>query len=155
MSGGFLPQDVWLQIVANAPLVSIDLIVRDRQGRVLLGLRKNEPARGSWFTPGGAIRKNESLDAAYARIAEAELGLPLRRSDARFLGVHEHRYDSNFAGAAGIGTHYVVLAHETTAPSLAGLPQSQHQDWRWMSVPDLRAAPDVHDYVKQYFAVAS
>ena len=151
----FLPHDAWLQVVASAPLVSIDLIVRDGEGRVLLGLRKNEPARGLWFTPGGVIRKNETLDAAFARIADAELGLSLRRSDARLLGVHEHLYDSNFAGAANIGTHYVVLAHEVAAPAaMADLPASQHQEWRWMSVPALRAAPDVHDYVKRYFASA-
>ena len=149
----FLPHEQWLAVVSHAPLVSMDLIVRDAGGRTLLGLRNNEPARGFWFTPGGAIRKNERLDAAYARIAEAELGLPLRRADARLLGVYEHLYDSNFAGAPGIGTHYVVLAYELAAPpTVAELPADQHREWRWLDLPTLLAAADVHDNVKAYFA---
>jgi colanic acid biosynthesis protein WcaH len=36
--------------------VSIDLIVRDADGRVLLGLRNNRPARDWWFVPGGIVR---------------------------------------------------------------------------------------------------
>ena len=71
-----LPRADWLQVVRHAPLVSIDLILRDAQGRVLLGLRENEPARGLWFVPGGVIRKDETLDAAFSRIARNELGVP-------------------------------------------------------------------------------
>jgi colanic acid biosynthesis protein WcaH len=39
--------------------VSVDLVLV-RDGReVLLGLRTNRPAQGSWFVPGGRILKNE------------------------------------------------------------------------------------------------
>jgi hypothetical protein len=41
-----------------APLVSIDLIIRDNADRVLLGLRNNEPAKGYFFVPGGIILKD-------------------------------------------------------------------------------------------------
>ena len=41
-----LPLSEFLEVVIRAPLVSIDLIVRDAAGRVLLGLRRNAPARG-------------------------------------------------------------------------------------------------------------
>lgn len=146
-----LPHADWLRVVRDAPLVSIDLIVEDPQGRVLLGLRENAPARGSWFVPGGAIRKAETLDAAFARIAAAELGLPLSRRDARLLGVYEHHYPDNFAGDPGFGTHYVVLAHRLP---LGGEPRpadDQHRQLRWFGVGQLLADPAVHDHVKAYF----
>ena len=54
----------FLAVVAHAPLVSLDLVVRDPDGCVLVGLRTNRPAQGSWFVPGGRIYKNE-------RVAEA------------------------------------------------------------------------------------
>ncbi|MBJ6922853.1 GDP-mannose mannosyl hydrolase, partial [Vibrio cholerae] len=38
-------------VVASTPLVSMDLIVRNRYGQVLLGLRTNRPAQGFWFVP--------------------------------------------------------------------------------------------------------
>ncbi len=47
-----LDQKTFLTVVRSAPLVSVDMIVRDRDDRVLLGLRANQPARGWWFVPG-------------------------------------------------------------------------------------------------------
>src|ERR1041384_3308363 len=96
------PPGAWLEpqdferVVRFTPLVSIDIIVSSRDGRVLLGRRKNEPARNSFFVPGGRITKNESLEAAFKRITLAELGFPMELSQARFLGVYQHIYRENF-----------------------------------------------------------
>lgn len=146
-----LPRADWLQVVRLAPLVSIDLILDDPEGRVLLGLRENAPARGSWFVPGGAIRKGETLDAAFARIAAAELGRPLSRRNARLLGVYEHHYPDNFAGESAFGTHYVVLAHRLPLSGDPGPPDDQHRQLRWFGVDELLADPAVHEHVKAYF----
>jgi colanic acid biosynthesis protein WcaH len=54
-------------VIRLAPLVSIDLIIRDNADRVLLGLRNNEPAKGYFFVPGGIILKDEPLPEAFAR----------------------------------------------------------------------------------------
>ena len=74
-----LDRATFLEVVRNTPLVSVDLIVRDSRGRVLLGLRNNAPARHSWFTPGGRICKNERIVDAVGRVALEELGRPARR----------------------------------------------------------------------------
>lgn len=147
----WLPAADWLRVVRHAPLVSIDLILHDPEGRVLLGLRNNEPARGSWFVPGGAVRKGETLDAAFARIARSELGLLLERGAATLQGVYEHFYETNFSGAPGVGTHYVVLAHRLPQAAPVAPADAQHRALRWSSPADLLADPAVHDYVKAYF----
>ncbi|WP_286745065.1 NUDIX domain-containing protein, partial [Aquabacterium sp. UBA2148] len=59
-----LPAAQFAQACEALPLVSIDLVLTDESNRLLLGLRRNAPARGWWFTPGGRIRKNEPLAAA-------------------------------------------------------------------------------------------
>ncbi len=142
----------WLEVVERTPLVSIDLIVRDAQGRVLAGLRNNRPAQHTWFVPGGVIRKNETLDQAFARIARVELGLDLRRGDARFRGVYEHHYSDNFAGVADVSTHYVVLAYELTVNDLkAEAPLDQHRQMRLFTVDELRQDPAVHQNTRAYF----
>jgi colanic acid biosynthesis protein WcaH len=149
---GHEAHDPFVDVVRRTPLVSIDLIVTNPDGAVLLGLRTNEPARGTWFVPGGRIRKDERIDAAFARIARAELGVDLARADADFVGVFEHLYPTNFAGAPGFGTHYVVLAHRLAWPAgAAPVADAQHGALRWWPVAELRAAPDVHPYVKAYF----
>ena len=61
----FLSDDDFAHIVRYAPLVSIDLIVRDLEENVLLGLRANEPAKNTYFVPGGVIRKNETIQEAF------------------------------------------------------------------------------------------
>jgi colanic acid biosynthesis protein WcaH len=147
-----LSRDDFATLVRIGPLVSIDLVIRDPQGRVLVGLRQNEPARDWWFVPGGSIRKNERLDDAFRRIADRELGLDLRRPDARLLGVYEHLYETNFTGEAGFGTHYVVLGyavqldHAPTSPA-----DDQHAALRWLAVDELLADPQVHANTKAYF----
>lgn len=151
MAAPQLPFEDFLHAVRLGPLVSIDLIVRDRQDRVLLGLRRNEPARGTWFVPGGRIAKDERLDQAYARIAAGELGLAqARRAQARFLGVYEHFYETNAGERPGFGTHYVVLGYELRAEP-AALPAAQHSDYRWLAVAELLADEAVHEYTKAYF----
>src|SRR5262249_60375000 len=107
-----LNKDEFARVVRNAPLVAIDLIVRDPERRVLVGLRTNEPAKGKWFVPGGVVRKYERLADAFARIVKAEVGLKASINDARFVGVYEHLYDNNVFGEEKFGTHYVVLAHQ-------------------------------------------
>lgn len=140
-------------VVANAPLVAFDLIVEDERGTVLLGLRSNPPAKGFWFVPGGRIRKNESLDAAFSRISVDELGVHLARTQCQFMNVYEHNYETNFAGTPGATTHYVVLAYRAVVERKSLRPPiHQHSHYRWMTVDELLADLQVHPYTKAYFA---
>lgn len=142
----------FLHVVRHAPLVAVDLIVANARGEVLLGLRNNEPARGTWFVPGGVVRKGERIAAAIARVAEAELGVRIDPTQAEFVGVFEHLYDTNFAGAPGFGTHYVVLAHRLRLPEGAAIrPDPQHGALRWWPVAALLADPAVHANTRAYF----
>lgn len=138
------------RIIAATPLVSIDLILRNPQGQILLGYRRNRPAQDTWFVPGGRIRKNERLADAWRRIARVELGITL---DApRLLGVYEHLYDDNALDLPGVGTHYVVLACEADLPAGAALqPDQQHAQLHWWEIAALLASPDVHANTKAYF----
>ena len=140
-------------VVTHAPLVSLDLLVTDLSGRVLLGRRKNRPAQGSWFVPGGRVRKDERLDDAFLRLTEGELGRRVARADAPLHGVYEHLYDDGFAGER-VSTHYVVIAHRLPPMplDLAALPPEQHGDYRLATVPELLADDAVHAYTRAYFA---
>lgn len=142
-------------VIDATPLVSIDLVVRNLAGEVLLGERLNRPAQGYWFVPGGRILKNESLDDAFRRLTLAELGNLYERQTAQLLGVYEHFYrDSVFAGAGtGPDTHYVVLGYELVlgAQSLT-LPREQHGRYRWWKPDEMRASEQVHANTRAYLA---
>ncbi|MHC4216499.1 MAG: GDP-mannose mannosyl hydrolase [Planctomycetota bacterium] len=147
-----LGSDEFAEAVRLSPLVSIDLIVHNSRGEILLGLRENEPAKGFWFVPGGRILKNERISEAFERLAVNELGVKLNYKDAKFIGVFEHLYANNFAGREGFGTHYIVLAHSITIDaSTLDLPDDQHSDYKWMNPQDVCEDSTVHPYTKAYF----
>jgi colanic acid biosynthesis protein WcaH len=151
-SSRLLPEHLFKEVVANAPLVAIDLLVEDADRRILLGWRKNPPARDSWFVPGGRVRKDETLSAAFSRISEEELGQTFRLDQCVFVGVYQHFYPENFLGEHGASTHYLALAHRLWTGDLAlRLPQNQHTQYRWDSPDSIAQDPMVHAYSRAYF----
>ncbi len=150
--GHWLSNEDFAAIVRLTPLISIDLLLRTPDGQVLVGRRKNEPAKNLFFVPGGRISKNERLAAAFQRIARDELGLELGLEQARFKGAYEHLYDSNRFEQPGYGTHYVVLAYEVALDHRPKtLPLDQHDEYAWLAEPDLLTSPEVHENTKAYF----
>ena len=160
-ANAFLDDETFVKVLDSTPLISIDLIVRNAAGKVLLGLRTNKPAQGFWFVPGGRIFKNESIDKAFKRLTKTELGVELSIDNARYLGLYEHFYDDCVFDSAGdtlkISTHYVVNGFEIVLPALGYesapmlLPKEQHEDYCWLSEDELIIAPSVHDHSKWYF----
>jgi colanic acid biosynthesis protein WcaH len=94
-----LPAEEFAELVRMTPLVSLDLIVRDGAGRVLLGRRNFERVKGSYFVPGGRIPKDEPIRDAFSRYLRHELGLDGVSIDAAsFAG-----FTSTFTQAAATG----------------------------------------------------
>jgi len=147
-----LDRETFIDVVKHTPLVSIDLVVMDNNERVLLGHRRNEPARGFWFVPGGRILKDETLATALYRISRNELGIEYSIENAEFLGCYEHLYNNNFASVPGISTHYVVLAYNITlAPETDLQGDQQHDCLRWFTREDILKNPDIHENTRAYF----
>lgn len=150
----WLPDETFKSVIQHTPLISIDLIVRNEQGEVLLGKRVNAPAKGYWFVPGGRVRKNETLDDAFVRLVREELGIEsgITRADAKFLGVFEHFYDDCVFGE-GVTTHYIVMAYCVILKksNLSQFSLSQHNSYRWTHYLKLSSLDQVHENVKIYF----
>lgn len=158
----FLEHDTFNMVVKSTPLISIDLIVRNDQEEILLGLRKNKPAEGFWFVPGGRVCKNESIGNAFKRLTFAELGIEIPISSARYLGLYEHFYeDSIFTDDLvenPVSTHYVVNAFEVVLSETKGLdknsfkvlPKDQHDEYCWFTEDQLLKDERVHLHSKWY-----
>lgn len=148
--GGWLNATTFETVVASTPLISIDLLVQNEHGEYLFGLRKNRPAQGYWFVPGGRVQKNESLDNAFRRFTREELGVELERNKAQFKGVHEHFYQDSIFGEQ-VSTHYVVLAYEIFFPAGATLLDAhQHSGVLWAR-PEALKQYAIHSYSLDYF----
>ena len=150
--GAMIGEKEFTASVSHLPLVSIDLLVRNSDGAILLGNRENRPAMGHWFVPGGRIRRMEKLEAAFRRVAYAELGLAVEIEDAEFQGVFEHMYDDS-AFSDEIGSHYVSIAMVLVDCDLdlAKLPQIQHKEYRWFNLQEIIEDVRVHERTKEFF----
>lgn len=150
----WLPDETFKSIIQHTPLISIDLIVRNEQGHVLLGKRVNAPAKGYWFVPGGRVRKNETLDDAFVRLVREELGIEsgVTRADAKFLGVYEHFYDDNVFDSE-LSTHYIVLAYEIKLKDriCIHIDESQHENYNFFDKDIILISNIIHPFTKNYF----
>ena len=118
-------------VVDSAPLISIDILAR-KNNKVLLGKRVNKPAQGYYFSTGGRVNKNETVNSAMGRIAKSE-----------------HFYDDSIYEC--VSTHYVNLAYEHEVKEVLDLPTEQHTEYEWFSINELLESKQVHKYVKDYF----
>ena len=146
----FLEKGVFTTIIDSTPLVSIDLVIENNDGKILLGYRNNRPAKGYWFVPGGRIQKGESMNDAFQRLTLAELGKVSKRERATFLGPYEHFYDDYVFGE-GVTTHYVVLGYKLICDiDLSTLPSAQHNEYKWFDKSEMLNSEFVHKHSKWY-----
>jgi colanic acid biosynthesis protein WcaH len=69
-----LPGEIFYFISRTTPLVNVDLLVKDKQGRTLLAWRNDEYYGQGWHIPGSIVRFKETLEQRIQRCAEQELG---------------------------------------------------------------------------------
>ena len=68
------------------PRLTVDALVRDRRGRVLLVRRGRPPFEGSWALPGGFCEWKETTESCCARETKEETGVRVRVG--KLLGVY-------------------------------------------------------------------
>jgi len=144
-----LDNKIFKCVVENTPLISIDIIIK-KEDKILLGKRKNKPAKNFYFTTGGRIFKNETINQAINRIAKEELNIKIDKNKLKFIGIFEHFYtDSIFDN---ISTHYINIAYFYEIENkIELLPLEQHSEYKWFSIEEIMKNDLVHKYVKDYF----
>ena len=148
---GFIPKEEYVDVIKKTQIISTDLVIFNPDGQVLLGKRNNEPAKNTWFVPGGRVRKFETIDDAVKRITHGELGNQLKKTSD--VGVYHHTYSNNFANNDH-GTHYIVFAVNILLDDMKNItitPDDQHSELMWWNVEDILKSTDVHIYTKNYF----
>lgn len=147
----YLDKERFKHLVEYGVLFSIDLVVSDHQNRILLGERKNPPAQGFWFVPGGRVCKGEPLSEAFQRICLNELGLNFDYSSAWLLGLFDHFYDDSVFGK-DISTHYINAPYliRLNDIQLDALPLKQHKAYKWLTLDKIQQESSVHPYSKVF-----
>ncbi len=78
-----LPEPVFEFVSSVTPMVNVDLLVRDKDGRILLAWREDKFSGKVWHIPGGIIRFQESMETRIHKVAQQELGAEIGRASCR------------------------------------------------------------------------
>jgi ADP-ribose pyrophosphatase YjhB (NUDIX family) len=69
-----LPEELFLFISRMTPLINVDLLIKDSQGRTLLTWRDDAFYGAGWHIPGGIIRYKETAADRIQKCAKDEIG---------------------------------------------------------------------------------
>lgn len=73
-----LPDEVFFYISRTTPLVNVDLLIKDENGRTLLAWRNDQHSREGWHLLGGIIRFKETMKKRLEKVAETEIGAKVK-----------------------------------------------------------------------------
>jgi len=73
-----LPEDVFFFISRITPMINVDLLIKDENGRILLSWRDDKFHEEGWHIPGGIIRFKENIETRIKKVAETEIGTPVK-----------------------------------------------------------------------------
>jgi colanic acid biosynthesis protein WcaH len=142
----FIPEELYLQILANVPIACVDIAIVSH-GSVLMVKRKDAPARGQWWLPGGRVLKGEMMREAAIRKAREEVGIACN------VGPIIHTAETIFPdGPAGIPVHsinscfFMYPASDQVEPRLDG----HHAGYKWVN----RIPGTLHPYVERCLLAA-
>jgi len=117
-----VPEDLYSRILQVMPIPCVDLLVVDDAGKVLLLLRRNEPAAGQWWFPGGRVLFGEARRDAAKRKLEQECGLfstqfeEMGTFDVFFdFGQHERAHSITTLFKVRVGTGYDMRLDQQSA----------------------------------------
>jgi mutator protein MutT len=115
------------------PIVGVGAIVVDGS-RVLLVRRANEPLKGEWSLPGGAVEVGETLEAAVAREVREETGLIVE------VGPVVEVLDRIRVAENGRTRFHYVLIDFVCRPASADVMSGSDADAaQWVEASELRA----------------
>lgn len=113
------------------PLVGVGVMVKNKNGEILLGLRKSPYGEGTWSFPGGHLEFGETMAQAAIRETKEETGLDA--SELELVSLADEM------GSLDKGKHYVnvgFLAHLVSGEPMISEPE-KWEKWEWFDLNNL------------------
>ena len=124
----FIPSALYEQIMRLMPIPSVEAVIV-MNGSLLFLRRKNDPALGQWWFPGGRIHRGESFEETLRREVKEETGLEIRsyRFIKAYSRVFPERHDITIAYLCKCKEGKIELDSEHSEYSLfKRLPKGLH-----------------------------
>lgn len=117
----------------SRPKIGVGVMVKNNQGKVLMGLRLSKHGYGTWSFPGGHLEFGETMMQAAIRETHEETGLII--DDLELISIADE------LGALDQNKHYVnvgFLAHAINGKPTINEPKKWER-WEWF---DLNKLPE-------------
>lgn len=146
-----LPEELFLYVSSITPLVNVDLLIKDDQGRVLLTWRDDHYYPSCWHVPGGIVRFKETFADRIHAVARIELGTTVKANTVP-LAINQVIYPSR-----AVRGHCIALLFECT---LISPPDEKRQfksgspmpgQWYWHAAPPSNLL-STHNMYRSFFA---
>jgi len=143
-----LPDEVFFYISKTTPLVNVDLLIRDENGRALLSWRNDQYSGKGWHLPGGIVRFKETLETRVKKVAETEIGTDIS-FDAVPMALNQIIYPERDIRSHFISILYKCFLPSTFIPENKGLSNEDAGYLMWHdSCPDNLI--EVHKIYRKY-----
>lgn len=151
----FIPDTVYNEILANVPIVCVDLVIV-KENKVFLIKRKNKPSEGVYWVQGGRMNKNESPEDCGLRKAAAELNIPIEKIKiTKYLGTFSTEFNDSEQGSP---SHTVNITFQAELSDVSPSFDQDHSDGKWFAIdgrmPDeLKNNYSHHPYIKDLLSL--
>lgn len=127
-----LPYELFCYVSRLTPLVNVDLLIKDGNGRTLLAWRDDPYAGRGWHIPGGIVRFKETLETRVIKVAESEIAAAVRFERSP-LAVNECIHPDYEVRGHFISFLYRCFLPDTFVPENKGLRPNDRGFLMWHS----------------------
>ncbi len=142
----FFTGEEYGRVLSGIVVACVDVMLLHR-GKVLLGLRLNEPYKGGWAYPGGRMKPGESFADTAARHVEKNLGLEINPRRFRYVRTDSWAWSKRSQPPEDAGCHMTgtTMAAQTNAQEIARIQIADDLgELRWMALLKVIANRMIH-----------
>lgn len=118
------------EIYSKVPRLTVEIVVKNKDGAIYLTKRAIEPCKGQWHLPGGTVRFGEPVQKAVKRIAKRELGIGVNTMNNVGYIEYPSHYKQGLDSPVGI-----VFEIGSFSGALKLNEESQGVDW-FVKIPE-------------------
>jgi colanic acid biosynthesis protein WcaH len=104
-----LPEDIFIFVSRITPMINVDLLIKDENGRTLLSWRDDKFYKG-WHVPGGIIRFKEKMETRLIKVSEKEIGVKVK-FDPVPIAINQLMWKKNIRG------HFISILYKCFLPA--------------------------------------
>ncbi|WP_448702965.1 NUDIX domain-containing protein [Mucilaginibacter sp. AW1-3] len=136
-----IPSELYQSILKSIPILCVDALIVNG-GKCLLLLRDNEPAKGTYWFPGGRVHKNELIKDAVLRKVKEETNLTCVFE--KIISVEETMFEQEGGMATDVHTVNVCcLLHAVNIDELE--VDKLHAGFKWVNALDESYHPGINN----------